>query len=121
MSETKWTPGPWTLHRGFSDWGLPCQHDVTVGEGVTERDQIAGIPSITPYCLGAKQSDRDYAARQYANACLIAAAPDLYAALENLLTIVEVGIDTGTFELAGSLTYAPGDARAALKKARGDQ
>ena len=116
MSETKWTPGPWKA-------GLPAQ-------GVNPHRQMyihAGGELIACAMAGYIHYDEDGASWKItpealeANACLIAAAPDLYAALENLLTIVEVGIDTGTFELAGSLTYAPGDARAALKKARGDQ
>lgn len=84
MSDTKFTPGPWKLNAGMSDWGLPLQHDVFVGEGDTERDLIAGIPSITPYCMGAKRSDIDYAAQQWHNACLISAAPEMYEALEGI-------------------------------------
>lgn len=80
------TPGPWKLHRGFSDWGLPCQHDIYVGElGGKDEDQIAGVVSITPYCMGAKAKDRELAQRRYTDAVLIAAAPELLAALKSIL------------------------------------
>jgi hypothetical protein len=67
VSEIKHTPTPWKLQKGWSDWGMPCQHDIYVGED-GEPTQIAGIPSITPYCMGAKESERTLAATQAANA-----------------------------------------------------
>ena len=54
-----------------------------------ERDQIAGVPSITPGPIGAARKDREYATRQLANARLIAAAPDLLEALKNLYALVQ--------------------------------
>ncbi len=118
MSEAKFTPGPWTLRKGFSDWGLPCQHDLVIGEGETERDQIAGVPSITPYCMGARQADREYAARQYANARLISAAPEMYEALKGVLPFMEAAEKAGLVGDEGCF-WPVESVRAALAKAEG--
>ena len=67
MTDMKHTPTPWKLQKGWADWGMPCQHDIYVGED-NNPTQIAGIPSITPYCIGAKASERSLAATQAANA-----------------------------------------------------
>jgi hypothetical protein len=57
---------------------------------------------------------------QEANARLIASAPDLLAALEELTNIVQGVLDDGVYprDLIDSFTLQP--ARAALKKARGE-
>ena len=66
------TPEPWELQRGFSDWGMNCQHTITEGNTV-----IAHVPSLTPYCIGAKSKDKEYARRQWENAKLIASSREL--------------------------------------------
>ena len=51
-----------------------------------------------------------------ANAYLIAAAPDLYEALERMTMLADCGLDSKTEEVRADIR----DARAALAKARGD-
>ncbi len=84
MSE--YTKKPWKLHHGFSDWGMPCQHDIFVGQDDEPDLLIASVPSITPYCMGASMKDREYAATQKANAQLIVCAVEM---AEMLLEIRE--------------------------------
>lgn len=94
MSETKFTPGPWALR----------DRDVMVDRGhwqIVENVQ-AGSPA-----LGGSAE---------ANGLLIAAAPELYEALDALLGATEVlpGYEHEIF------TAELDAARAALAKARGD-
>lgn len=94
------TPGPWFLKRGFSDWNMPKQHEIWAVEGSTDdRDCIAIIPSLTPAPLGPKAKDSEYAARQLANASLLAVAADLFEALQRLpddADMIEHNPDEGT-------------------------
>lgn len=66
MSEMKFTPGPW-----FMRVGLP-------GSGPWDRVTVESGPAHSPYvvCTVNRHSDHPF------NAHLIAAAPELYAALE---------------------------------------
>ena len=84
-NETKWTPGPWHS-RGFPT--------ISAGKG---KGMIAKVLE--------RYMDR---AEREANASLIAAAPELYEALEMMLEFPKAGPSTST-------------ARAALAKARGEQ
>lgn len=93
----KFTPGPWAL--GF--------HDAVPADGV-ERKGVAFV-NAGETCV-AKTDGLSY----LSNAHFIAAAPDLYAALEALVAVIE--------EING---YPDGDpmfdnAKAALAKARGE-
>lgn len=106
MAETTWTPGPWFAREQFSrekstlGWiidhangriGWSCYATATPNE----REK-------PPYPIGA------------ANAHLIAAAPDLYAALEGLQRrIVEANLGHGQEDALDA-------AAAALAKARGE-
>ena len=117
---SKFTPGPWQLHRGFSDWGMPCQHDVFVGED-ENPEQIAAIPSVTPYCLGASGKDRDLASRHWADARLIAAAPEIYEALRMALEVLHTAPMVGGAYHARRITEATKAAEAAIAKADGAQ
>lgn len=90
--DVKHTPGPWECQTGHSDWGMLTAH-VIVPEGETGNDYetwIAEVPSITPYCMGASRKDKERASSQLANARLIAAAPDMLAALSLLHKWFEV-------------------------------
>ena len=88
--QPKWTPGPWRAVMG-------SRHVVDVFAG--DRDVVS------VYGGGVGFEYRD------ANAHLIAAAPDLYAALDGLLGLLDAG------SLYEPQAYA---ARAALAKAIGE-
>jgi hypothetical protein len=116
MSDTKFTPGPWEwcfMDRPLSEIGEYVQSCVTNSPG----KQFHFICGAHPDGGEADVCHVGNGPTSEANARLIAAAPEMFEALKNLLMIVEVGIDTGTFELAGSLAAYPADARAALAKA----
>ena len=92
MSDTKFTPGPW-------------RYDRTNGSPTTGEHMIAGAKP------GYLAEVRDCGSGDVrANTHLIAAAPDLYAALDGLLGLLDAG------SLYEPQAYA---ARAALAKARG--
>ena len=93
MSDTKFTPGPWAW--GNEDWS----DQWFLQPGVLIIDYDGGGPS------GSDEFDA-------ANAHLIAAAPDLYAALYALLK-ANLSCDDDNIDAADA-------ARAALAKARGE-
>lgn len=91
--QPKWTPGPW-------------RYDRTNGSPTTGEHMIAGAKP------GYLAEVRDCGSGDVrANAHLIAAAPDLYAALDGLLGLLDAG------SLYEPQAYA---ARTALAKARGE-
>lgn len=96
MTERKWTSGPWTI-------------SMQGGQGDTDLKAITG-PSITTR-RGKKVS---YHVAQYVlpkNANLIAAAPDLYGALERVaVELADPLVDAGLYHVVN----------AALAKARGE-
>lgn len=76
MAEHKWTPGPWRAGHFSSVVGCPV-----VAQPDPARNSI-----IVAGTRGAVASESDaFVAEIVANAHLIAAAPDLYEALEALL------------------------------------
>lgn len=101
-NETKWTPGPWVVR------------DCPMERAATDLKDNGGIKLI------------DYKDEKYegtlaivqtelsqANAHIIAAAPELYTALEELMTLVELEFDAYNYQ-------EQVNARAALAKARGE-
>lgn len=98
MSETKFTPGPWTTEdfntqrfAVYAPNGRICQMDITRDSQRAEEGQ--------------------------ANAHLIAAAPELYEALREVLSAYVPGWDGAEYsDVGGSVSHA----RAALAKARGE-
>jgi len=95
-AKDNWTPGP---------WGIPSDRPVTSG-------YIKAVKSEDLICI--VQRDLNYKGEQAANARLIAASPDLLAALENLTFYVQQdGVDWPT------LKRAVVQARAAIAKAEG--
>ncbi len=94
MSETKWTPGPWELADKYN-----CT-DVRAVDG--------------PYVADCNASAAIDWRTKEANARLIAAAPELYEALENLRKLYDT--DEGCRSMP---EYQA--AIAALAKARGEQ
>ena len=98
--ETKWTPGPW-------------RYDRTNGSPTTGEHMIAGAKP------GYLAEVRDCGSGDVrANAHLIAAAPDLYAALAAMDSALCDGFDTQAQRLAGRKALIA--ARAARAKARGE-
>ena len=100
MSETKFTPGPWQPR--YTGRGKSVFYHVSVT-----------VPVIPGYCGEATKelasmSTTDGESERF-NAYLIAAAPELYAALECALAC-HVGTDEVWIE----------EARSALEKARGE-
>jgi len=107
MSAPKFTPGPWRLGR-LSD-GRVVMADGADGEMVRVAD-----------CRAPEQHE---AATEQANAALIAAAPDLYAALAEILDCPWVPDTAADHPKVGQFSVAVPrveKARAALKKARGE-
>ncbi len=101
MSETKFTPGPWCV--GFESEMITSE--------VTERNPgaIAIVASHPPFAFGGAIA----LTWEIDNARLIAAAPDLYEALEAIMNDVE----PTEFALASHIRKR---AHVALAKARGE-
>ena len=95
-NETKWTPGPWGKHHNGCYWDV----------GVKQECSVIQIHPST--CIGVQME---------ADANLIAAAPELYDALDGLLS--ELG-STSEIDLF-SWGISTNEARAALAKARGEK
>lgn len=111
MSETKFTPGPWEAVL-LNDWS-----DATYIEGALFASQRA-----LPGKFDQKEQDKIHA-----NAHLIAAAPDLYEALHQLVgNISDAVLEPPKFLSAAAIVFwneSVGEilrARAALAKARGE-
>ena len=95
MSEAKFTPGPWYI-----------DSRLIVGPRINSDGADDGF--ISEVCdASLSMGDRK------ANSHLIAAAPDLYEALDNLVAILELDTRSYVFDAVCS-------ARAALAKARGE-
>lgn len=107
---TKHTPGPWS-HGWNTTNGLTgprCAPTVVLGhQEVPVQEPIHAGGRPVAWVLSSRRDDR-----AEADARLIAAAPDLLKALEELLEV------TDFHELYGSRTEA---ARAAIAKATGEQ
>lgn len=118
MSETKFTPGPWEICKDGACpckqiWSIPGDFPVATGNGVhigAVHQHMADAPDL----IYASLSDET----RKANAALIAAAPDLYAALSDLMENEKfhtmVGGNPNVVEELLSRCYA------ALAKARGE-
>jgi len=115
MSETKFTPGPWEICKDGACpckqiWSIPGDFPVATGNGVhigAVHQHMADAPDL----IYASLSDET----RKANAALIAAAPDLYAALERIVESVARGTSGDVCQ-----TFDFDDARDALAKARGE-
>ena len=94
--QPKWTPGPWAVERNKRTWGWVDVVGPSLGVG--------GPTQATDLTLADE-------VKRIAEAHLISAAPDLYAALDGLLGLLDAG------SLYEPQAYA---ARAALAKARGE-
>ena len=112
MSERKWTPGPWMATNNPGDWGLAGAWAIAPsGANPYDWDQcISQVEYVTPYCAGASRAEIAAADRAAANAYLIAAAPDMYEALEYLAADMIVHMDDLTIAIVHNT----------LAKARGE-
>jgi hypothetical protein len=101
MSETSWTPGPWSIRHS---------HDRSGDIGITHP----GGKNVLAECFADIRHDRERSPEALANAHLIASAPDLYEALLIAHGYVEEAMrndDTGALHKID----------AALAKARGEK
>ena len=109
-NETKWTPGPWVAYENAED---KCFY-------VAQQDGAPYTPDYSDVCgLECRTWSGERTIVQQANAHLIAAAPELYAALEDAVfrirsTLILLECDD---EFIARETEK---ARAALAKARGE-
>lgn len=115
MSETKWTPGPWeyvpsTEHHGpyvSGPWGGDICDCYTMTD--TSGWSVRNGGTSRPVNHQGDMAD--------ANARMIASAPDLYEALEKLMSVPIVADYAGDNE---HLDAAISAARAALSRAKGE-
>ena len=96
---TQYTPGPWKLSAGIVHAGGHAIASLPIGSagtlnGLTNTDEVA------------------------ANARLIAAAPDLLAALEHVAVVASPGHRTFD-QIISDMYYLASHARAAIAKAKG--
>ena len=114
--EPKWTKGPWALSEGDNgttrmiyspvpnqDWG---NRGIVISAGTKE---IRGEVEYT------------YLAASDENLNLIAAAPELYGSLRNIMNGIETGMITVDSPADEQLAYALRQAKAALSKALGEK
>ena len=108
MTETKWTPGPWRYSfEDGDDWGTVRAGQRWICQASNPAVKWEDLPTY-------REANTD---PHQANAQLIAAAPDLYEALEMAAEALDK-FSVGDDDL---VTEAPIlAARAALKKARGE-
>jgi hypothetical protein len=102
MSETKFTPGPWVVGNIFE-----LTFGVKRGNGTEPIGFVYGPSLAERYDVGRTA---------LANARLIAAAPELYEALERTLNWLASYPGEGAMGIGGPYEQA----RAALAKARGE-
>jgi hypothetical protein len=109
---TKHTPGPWTAHGPATkgnQWGVVADLAYDARRGARRRIALLGSPR--------SWDGLSVQAEDEANAQLIAAAPDMLAALKLLLSLIEY-----TQMPAGETTAkAKAAAYAAIAKATGEQ
>lgn len=109
MTDTKWTPGPWEFFEGEDNEYHGKIRDDILGTIVANDWHIARIWDF---------NDADNAATEecQANAHLIAAAPELYEALEANMQLVHA-LTGATDDLANNILDL---GNKALAKARGE-
>jgi len=107
-AKPKWTPGPWTIQMSAD-----------------QRPYIVPADKGRPILAKAYRDSLDGDLPSDANANLIAAAPELYDALETISEALHEGL-MDLQKLGGGMFSFPlieaalGDANAALRKARGE-
>ena len=115
MSDEKFTPGEWTVHLGIMDPTFVYvgkEDDYVDGETPVICELHHGIKKRHPntHCMDFDHTEIN------ANAALIAAAPEMYAALVDL-----VGKSRPGWQEVNVCTETINNALKALKKARGEE
>jgi len=122
MSETRWTPGPWARHQYFSEYIVPADEArrsvgsaVDPGHDAQYARILCSVTSQEPFDGCERYSRRLIRGTEEvkANTALIAAAPDLYAALQ----VARDWIYNGEARIGWDMDRLD----AALAKARGEQ
>lgn len=111
MSEPKFSPGPWKACKDSACsckqiWSIPGDFPVCSADGFhvgVVHEHMADAPDLIYQSVWEETRN--------ANAALITAAPDLYAALSEIVVAAEMG---------GYGSPALDDAKSALAKARGE-
>lgn len=117
MNECKWTPGPWAYRpQEYDDWGYVRGPMDTDGF----REFICQAKDVR-----ATEDDENDARRNgtdpwAANACLIAAAPELYEALQAMIDLQDNATPFGGEIYRDRVDHVFDQCRAALSKARGE-
>ena len=108
QTKEKFTPGPWKATETINiNWGTETALACPIEAG----DSIVALNIITgPFVDDVTEAEGE------ANAALISAAPDLYAALEALLKAVDSGIESDPELWRRGVSLA----NKALAKARGE-
>jgi hypothetical protein len=101
MSETKWTPGPWTAVFKYQHWAI-----------VADRggSDIYNVATTCNYCGPGEAT--------IPNAFLIASAPELYKALSNLAHEIRYMLRTNPEKDGGMYRQRLTEAEVALERAR---
>lgn len=116
--ETKHTPGPWKISHG----GLPGDSGFSVASNNAQAENV----KVTAECWPCTIVSEEHRQELFANARLIAAAPELLNALRALLATAKV-IQSANESLRQNGIHAAGfadslvtDAEAAIAKAMGE-
>lgn len=112
MSEIKWTPGPWCCHISDPHLGI---NGKPINDGIPYEYYITGSNENGGSVLPILGRTHNWPENFEANAHLIAASPELYAALDLLVK------DIADYEAWQRPCHALDVAQAALAKARGEQ
>lgn len=109
MTYSEFTPAPWVARKiEAQEWAI----DAPNGDPIIGHNQWNALAVV----YGSDDHPREGRIVAEANARLIAAAPDLLAALEDLIGLAESAMcETGEFDITSELA----DARAAVAKALG--
>lgn len=113
---TKFTPGPWQWVNPITDEPWDSVEEPDFLSLRTVEEFWDGRYKLPKFVLGAEEFRGDTTETDHANAHLIAAAPELYDALNSMLTFYDVDEEPG--EVSGVVHRQAG---AALAKARGQQ